>query len=103
VKIEEGEEPEHTDWHDNFFCSKSDKEDPGMRWSPAGPIPEMKCTQIKEDADKHTWQDNYLCVPEGSRFNFEWNADGPITGKECIKWEEGSDTDGTWLDNYLCM
>merc|ERR1711939_1174753 len=32
-----------------------------MRWSSAGPIGGMRCTQILESSDPDTWNDNYLC------------------------------------------
>ena len=32
-----------------------------FRWSSAGPINGMVCTQILEPNDPHTWKDNYFC------------------------------------------
>ena len=77
-----------------------------MRWSFAGPIQGMKCTQINEDSDPHSWDDNYLCVPQDSPLDFQWSMGGPISGIACIQWLEPSDTwaitGHTWQDNYLC-
>ena len=61
----------------------------------------MKCTQIIETADPHTWQDNYLCVPQNSPLS--WSMHNPIPGKNCVQWLELSDRQGTWLDNFLCI
>ena len=74
-----------------------------MRWSFAGPITGMKCTQIKEGSEPagHRWTDNYLCVPSDSQLDFQWNSAGPIADKECIQWLEAADGH-TWHDNYLC-
>lgn len=103
VAITEPEEPANTAWGDNFFCSKNDKADPGMKWSSTGPIAGMKCVNTAESSDQHDWHNNHLCVPEDSPFNFSWSTADPLPGMECIKWEERSDTAGTWDDNYLCM
>ena len=67
-----------------------------------GPIRGMKCTQITESQQppSHTWDDNFLCVPRNSPFNFEWSEKGPIRGKRCIEWREAADPD--WRDNFLC-
>ena len=89
-------------WHDNYFCWKNDKIDPGMKWSSAGPISGMRCTQVHESSDPHTWHDNYLCVPDSSPLHFSWSSAGPIDGVSCIQWHESSDPH-TWHDNYLCI
>ena len=102
VQIVEPAEPAHTTWRDNYFCWKCGVKDPGFKWSNAGVIPNMKCTLILETADPHTWRDNYLCVPKSSKLNLKWHSAGPIAGKKCIQWHEGSDQAGTWHDNYLC-
>ena len=101
VQITEAAEPESHTWNDNFFCSKADKLDPGLSWSSAGSIAGQECVQITETSDPDTWEDNYLCVPADSPYNFQWNSAGPNAGQECIQWLEGSDPD-TWADNYLC-
>ena len=74
-----------------------------MRWSFAGPITGMKCTQINEGAEpaEHSWTDNYLCVPDDSSLDFQWSSAGPLATKECIQWLEAADGH-TWHDNYLC-
>ena len=72
-----------------------------MRWSFAGPIRGMRCTQIKEPADSHIWKDNYLCVPRRSRLRFKWSFAGRIRGMACIQWREPADPH-TWHDNFLC-
>ena len=72
-----------------------------MRWSYAGPIRGMRCTQIKEPAGPRTWRDNYLCVPRRSPLRFKWSSAGKIRGMACIQWREPADPH-TWNDNYLC-
>ena len=72
-----------------------------MRWSFHDPILGMKCTHITEPADRHTWNDNYLCLPNNSTLNFQWSSEGPIAGLSCIQWHETADPD-SWNDNYLC-
>jgi hypothetical protein len=73
-----------------------------MRWSSAGPIPGMRCTQIHEGADPHTWSDNYLCVPpHGAGASSSWSSAGPVPGMQCVQWLEPADPH-TWADNYLC-
>ncbi|MFY0578353.1 hypothetical protein ACN28S_32205 [Cystobacter fuscus] len=61
----------------------------------------MRCTRISEPSDPHTWQDNYLCVPQSSPLNFSWSNAGPIPGKECLQILEASDPHD-WGDNFLC-
>ena len=96
--IHEGSDPDT--WQDNWLCSTVDY---GIRWSSAGPIGGMRCTQIHEGAEpaSHTWNDNFLCVPNGSPLNFSWSTAGPIAGKTCVMWHEASDPH-TWMDNFLC-
>ena len=62
----------------------------------------MKCTKITDhhQPSSHTWNDNFLCVPKNSPFNFVWSENGPINGFQCIEWIERSDKN--WRDNYLC-
>ena len=94
-------EPSDPDtWNDNYFCSRKNI---GMRWSSAGPITGMKCTQITESIEPavHSWTDNYFCVPQDSPLDFQWNSAGPIADKECIQWSEAADLH-SWDDNYLC-
>lgn len=66
-----------------------------------GPIAGMRCTQILEIADPHTWADNYFCVPHQSPYQFSWNSAAPVPGAHCIRWLEPSDPH-TWADNHLC-
>lgn len=101
ARILELAEPAQHTWHDNFFCWKNDKADPGMRWSMAGPLPGHKCVNTGEGADPHTWQDNFICVPDNSPYDLKWSSAGPIGGLACIQWLEGADPH-TWNDNYLC-
>ena len=90
----------HT-WHDNYFCSRGNKRNPGMRWSYAGPIRGMRCTRILEPAGPKIWRDNYLCVPRRSPLRFKWSSAGKVRGMACIQWREPADPH-TWKDNYLC-
>jgi len=75
--------------------------DPGLRWSMAGKIAGQKCINTHEAADPHTWEDNFVCLPADSPYNFKWNSAGPLGGLDCIQWLETADPD-TWADNYLC-
>jgi hypothetical protein len=61
----------------------------------------MKCTQILEKADPHTWQDNFLCLGNDMPYNFHWSSAGRINGKSCVQWLEAADPN-TWRDNFLC-
>ena len=61
----------------------------------------MRCTQITEPADPHTWNDNYLCVPPDAPVLFHWSYAGPVPGLACVQWHEPADPH-TWSDNYLC-
>jgi hypothetical protein len=72
-----------------------------FRWSSAGPISGMTCTQISEAADPHTWHDNYLCAT--MNVGLRWSSAGPISGMRCTHIVEGADAEGTWFDNYLCV
>jgi len=62
-------------------------------WSCSGPIDGMVCVQIIEPADPHTWDDNYLAVPNDSLINFFWSSAGPIAGLNCVQWIEPADPD----------
>ena len=101
MRVIEFAEPEGHTWQDNFFCWKNGMADPGLRWSMAGELAGQKCVNIAEDADPHTWGDNFICVPQDSPYNFKWNSAGPLAGLDCIQWLETADPD-TWADNYLC-
>jgi len=101
IQINEGAEPHETSWHDNYFCWRNFKRNPGFKWSSAGSIPNMRCIQIQEGADPHTWNDNYLCERNDSPYKFTWSSAGVPWGRSCIQWVEASDP-ATWHDNYLC-
>jgi hypothetical protein len=98
VQITEAADPDS--WEDNYFCSRIST---GMVWSSAGPIAGMRCTKVSEGAEpsSHTWDDNYLCLPNDSNCIFYWSSAGPIAGKNCVQWLETADPH-TWDDNYLC-
>ena len=87
IQITESTDP-HT-WDDNYFCSKQEKDNPGMEWSSNGAISGMRCTHILEEAEVYsaTWDDNYLCVPHSSPLYFAWSSNGPIDNEDCIHWE----------------
>jgi PKD repeat protein len=87
-------------WGDNYLCSSRDF---GLKWSSAGPITGMRCTQITEPKEpvEHGWTDNYLCVPESSPLELTWSSTGPIEGKECIRIGEHADRHG-WKKTSLC-
>jgi hypothetical protein len=100
VNVNEPSDPDT--WNDNFFCSPTDL---GMRWSYAGPIEGMRCTNVAESAEPlaSMWADNYLCVPETSFVRFHWSSAGPIAGLACVRWFEHSEANATWLDNWMCV
>lgn len=106
-RIWELAEPASHTWQDNFFCWRADKADPGIRFNMNGAVPNSYCVQIKEGADPHTWNDNYLCIPPTSPYQFTWVYSNALrdqqqkAGKSCIQWLEPSDPN-TWNDNYLC-
>ena len=70
-----------------------------LKWSYAGPIGGMSCTQFKEGADPYTWNDNYLCANQD--LGLRWSYAGKITSMHCTKINEPADPH-TWNDNYLC-
>ena len=71
-----------------------------MRWSSAGPYGGMKCVQLLDPSDPHSWNDNYLCFDRD--YGFRWSSAGPVGGmKHCVQIKEDADPD-TWQDNYLC-
>ncbi|MBL8949190.1 MAG: trypsin-like serine protease [Myxococcaceae bacterium] len=100
VKVNEPSDPDT--WHDNFFCGPGNLE---LKWSYAGPIPNMRCTAITEGSEppEHTWTDNYLCVPKNASWELAWSSAGAIQGQgyTCVNWNEPSDHE-TWNDNFLC-
>lgn len=88
-------------WSDNFFCSDAPV---GLQWSASGPIDGLRCTNVAEPAEHvaEAWADNYLCVPPDSPYEFQFSVDGPVPGKDCVRWYEAADLAGSWGDNYLC-
>ncbi|MFP2908285.1 S8 family peptidase, partial [Pyxidicoccus sp. 3LFB2] len=60
TQIHEGSEPAEHTWHDNFLCVPTSSP-LQLEWSSSGPLPGRQCLQVFEDADPHTWNDNYLC------------------------------------------
>jgi hypothetical protein len=91
-------------WGDNYLCSAKDF---GLKWSSAGPIEGMRCTQIQEPAEPpaHSWDNNYLCLPDSSPLELAWSAEGRIPEKKCIQMGERGDRHGEyqgWRNNYLC-
>lgn len=88
-------------WADNFLCTAANW---GIRWSSAGPLAGMSCTQVSEAAEPfaQAWSDNYLCVPEQSPLALAWSSAGPLAGQTCVHFNEPSDLANSWGDNYLC-
>lgn len=82
------------------FMPAASLSQPLFKWSSAGPIPGLICTQIVEIADPHTWTDNYLC--SSRQLNLRWSSAGPISGMRCTQIHEAADPH-TWSDNYLCI
>jgi hypothetical protein len=100
VAIAEPSDPNN--WHDNYLCAPADL---GLRFSFAGRISGLRCTNITEASEpgSHTWSDNYLCTPRASRTSYRWSSTGPTGGRsrQCVQFLEPSDPD-TWQDNFLC-
>ena len=69
-----------------------------------GPVEGMKCTRISEPEDPESWQDNYICVPKNSPYDFMWSDSGSIENGHigCLKIDEPTETGKYWRDNYLC-
>ena len=61
----------------------------------------MNCTGLKESADPHSWNNNYLCTSEDLGIRFK--TAGVIQDMDCTNLNEESDREGTWFDNYLCL
>ena len=90
-------------WKNNWLCWKSDKAHPGIRWSYAGAIPDMRCTAITEGMYTNGyWNDNYLCVPNESKLQLSWTSHGQTGGRSCISFDDPEASGMTWSDNYLC-
>jgi hypothetical protein len=69
-------------------------------WSCHRPIPGMACTQITENADPNTWNDNYFCATVD--LGLRWSSAGPIPRMRCTQIVETADPH-TWNDNFLCV
>ena len=74
-----------------------------FKWSYGGVPANYNCIQIIEEADPHTWADNYFCWKnERQDPGFKWSSAGPVSGMRCTQILEPSDPH-TWADNYLCV
>ncbi len=100
VSVDEPSDPDT--WADNFFCSELDL---GMRWSFAGPIAGMNCTNVAESAEAlaSIWADNYLCVPPSAPVRLTWSSAGQVPGLSCVRWFDHAERNPTWLDNWMCF
>ncbi len=109
------DEPADPDtWNDNYLCwdrtvAYATAPTGGVEcvnasgpfaWSCRGPIAGMACTQITEDADPDTWNDNFFCAAQD--FGIRWSSAGPIPGMRCTQTLEAADPH-TWGDNYICV
>jgi hypothetical protein len=60
---------------------------------------------MREPADPHAWDDNYLCFTKAnvvqSILELDWSVAGPLPGKTCVAVNEPADPHA-WNDNYLC-
>lgn len=74
-----------------------------LRFSNAGPIPGMTCTNLQEAADPQgTWGDNFLCSSRD--LGMRWSSAGPIAGLRCTQINEPAEpAQTTWNDNFLCL
>ena len=74
-----------------------------LRFSSAGPIPGMTCTQVNEPSDvQGTWADNYFCSSRD--IGLRWSYAGAIPGMRCTQVNEPSEpAQTTWNDNFLCL
>ena len=61
----------------------------------------MNCTSLRETADPHSWNNNYLCASEALGIRFK--TAGKLEGMDCVNLNEEADREGTWFDNYLCL
>jgi hypothetical protein len=87
----------------------------------------MRCTIINEPSDRHSWHDNYLCVPKKSKIRLTWSynghpnskhrsggsdsasdksddmgGSGSSFGRHCVQFKEAAERK-YWKDNYLCI
>lgn len=101
VNVDEPSDPDT--WADNYFCSPVEL---GLRWSYAGPIAGLQCTNVTEGAEAHAaaWADNFLCIEPTPFITLHWSPAGPIAGLPCVRWFEHSEAaSNTWGDNWLCI
>ncbi len=80
------------------WYSFSVKRDFHFKFSSAGPIAGMTCTQITEPSDPHGWSDNYLCSERA--LGLVWSSSGTIEGMTCVNVNEPAES--AWSNNYLC-
>lgn len=88
----------------NYFCSRATRQNPGMKWSTAGPIGGMRCTHITglaDPKDANAQDNNYLCVPNYFPHEYTWSNNGTIDGLECFPWYVRWNPKH-WTNNYLC-
>lgn len=96
-------EPHDRLWRNVFLCMKSGKKPVKFRWSYKGRIPQMTCTRIYSPTKHYYrgWNDNYLCVPRDSPYNFKWSVGRALTGYKCLEWKYPADR--RWgEDKFLC-
>lgn len=87
----------------NYLCVKSGKKHVKIRWSYKGAQSQMRCTRVYSTAKHYYlgWNDNYLCVPTKSPYEFRWSVAGPMPGYQCLQWKHTRDR--RWGSNqYLC-
>lgn len=74
-----------------------------LRFSNAGPIAGMTCTNLQEASDPQgTWGDNFFCSSRD--IGLRWSSAGPIAGLRCTQVNEPAEpASTTWNDNYLCL
>nr|QNH72401.1 toxin candidate TRINITY_DN17935_c0_g1_i1 [Ceriantheomorphe brasiliensis] len=97
------ERGDYFEWIYQHFCAeKEGRRNPGLRWSDAGRVPNMKCWKITEPKERQIfWNDNFLCLPKDAPYRFVWSHRGKLPGFNCLPWYVKKGRDG-WNDNYLC-
>lgn len=81
---------------ENHFCWRSNRNNPGVKWSSSGSINGMYCTQIMELEDADTClDDSFLCVPRNSELRFNWIRTG-----NCIQAPESDSAKES--QSFLC-
>mgnify|MGYP001793134934 CR=1 len=104
VRIFEPRETRSTGWRDNFICQTKGRKSIGFRWSPYGPLANMRCTKINLPSKRVqlAWNDNYLCVPHASIFKMHWSPNGPLANMSCLKITEPRDRVWSRANPHLC-